>query len=787
MTIDRTRRALLAAVLGGGLAASAVSPARSYLYQFAPLSGSAWRSATRDVSGTVESTYGSAEVRYDDYGVPHIEAEDDLACYFAVGYVQAADRLFGMDVQRRLFGGTLAAAFGERAVESDEFHRKMDFRGAAAATWEHLEGTETGDVVSAYVDGVNACIDEEALPVEFELLEYEPEPWTPTDSMLMEKQISWGLTGSFRTLRLAVVAEKLGEDVVEQLYPAWLDHDYPILRDGGDSTGSNGATSKRIGPADGIGTGLLDWLGEFETDPGIGSNSWVVSGEHTASGKPLLANDPHLLLTVPPLWYEQRLRTDEMEVKGVTFPGVPFVVIGENHAGAWGFTNVGADVIDFYSYETDGDRYQYRGEWHDFETETQTIQVADADDREVEVKKTVHGPYLEREGQQVGVAWTGLTATETTVAVHEYAHSDGLDDFLAATRKFDLPTQNVVYADRDGRTAYYTIGRIPIRTVDGERVRGDRIFDGSAGEAEWDGFEPYGVSSWEGFRDFEEKPHAIDPDYVGTANQRVVDGDPDLAEAYGAPYRGRRVYDLLDGALEDGGTVDGEFMREMQRDTHDGRAADLASEILAARLRMDDRARRAADELDGWNFRMNRYSRAALVFARWFDHFRAATFEPEFEAAGLDSSYYPSDWVLAHLPADSEWFGGDRAAIVARAMNQAASEIDEKGWETYGDYNQVTLTHPFELDFLNYPELPADGSPYSLQNVRVESDVGSSWRMVASLDDQVSQGIIPGGNSGDPFSEHYHDQLRAWADGEYRNLSWDADGSPDVAFEGGDQ
>ena len=173
MTIDRTRRALLAAVLGGGVAGAAVSPAKSYLDRFAPLSGSAWQSATRDISGTVESPHGPAEVRFDHYGVPHIEAADDLALYFAVGYVQAADRLFGMDVQRRLFGGTLAAAFGERAVESDEFHRKMDFRGAAAATWENLAGSETGEAVSAYVDGVNACIDEEALPVEFELLEYD--------------------------------------------------------------------------------------------------------------------------------------------------------------------------------------------------------------------------------------------------------------------------------------------------------------------------------------------------------------------------------------------------------------------------------------------------------------------------------------------------------------------------------------------------------------------------------------------------------------------------------------
>ena len=784
MTIDRTRRAILAAVLGGSLAVSAATPARSYLDRFAPFSGSAWQASTRNISGTVESPYGDAEVRHDEYGVPHVEAADDLALYYAVGYVQAADRLFGMDVQRRLFGGELAAAFGERAIGSDTFHRKMDFRGAAEANWKHLSETETGRVVSAYVEGINACIENERLPVEFELLEYEPKPWHPVDTMLMEKQISWGLTGSFRTLRTAVVADALGEDAAEELFPARLDHDSPILRNGESSP--DGSEFVWQGSTEGVGPDLLSWLGQFETDPGIGSNSWVVSGEHTASGQPLVANDPHLLLTVPPLWYEQRLRTDEMQVQGVTFPGVPFVIIGENQNGAWGFTNAGADVIDFYSYETDGDRYRYGDEWREFETRTETIEVADGENRSVEVKKTVHGPYLEREGQQVGIAWTGLTATETTVAIHEYAHSESMDDFLDATRKFDLPTQNVVYADHEGNTAYYVTGRIPNRTVDGERVRGDRVFDGSAGEAEWEGFEPYGVSSWDGFVPFEEKPHAIDPGYIGTANQRIVDGNPYLAEAYSSPYRGRRVYELLDEAIADGGTVDIEFMREMQRDTYDGRAADLVPEILDAREEMSEDARRDANELREWDFRMDRDSRAALVFARWFAHFREVTFTEEFAGADLDSSYYPNDWVLANLPADSEWFDGGRTTVIVRAMERTFAEISEEGWETYGDYNRVTLTHPFELDFLNYPAVPADGSPYSLRNVRVASDVGSSWRLIAPMDDSPSLGILPGGNSGNPFSDHYHDQLRAWADGEYRRLTW-TDEEPTLTFEGGEQ
>jgi penicillin G amidase len=209
-------------------------------------------------------------------------------------------------------------------------------------------------------------------------------------------------------------------------------------------------------------------VGEFERGHGIGSNSWVVSGKHTESGKPIVANDPHLNLMAPPVWYEMNLRAGEMRVRGVTFPGVPFVVIGENRAGAWGFTNTGEDVIDFYDYEMRDGRYRYRGEWREFDTEKREIGVADDENREVTVRKTVHGPMLEREGHRVGVAWTGHTATETTLAIHRYSESEGMDDLFAATRRFDLPTQNLMYADRHGNTLCYVTGRIPMRTVDGK-------------------------------------------------------------------------------------------------------------------------------------------------------------------------------------------------------------------------------------------------------------------------------------------------------------------------------
>ncbi|NKE36197.1 penicillin acylase family protein [Natronococcus sp. JC468] len=796
MPSSTTRRGLLAGALAAGVGGLTLTGARELLEAFAPLSGTAWDTADRSLSERVASPHGEATVRYDENGVPSIAADTEPAAYFAVGYVQAFDRLAQLDLQRRVMRGRVSELAGEGSLEDDEFHVAMDFAGAAEATWGHVAETPAGPLVEAYADGVNAAIEREGLPLEFELLGYEPEPWTPVDSMLMEKQISWDLTGNFGELRRALVADRLGEDVTAELFPERLDHDVPILRESLEDAADVGS----VAGADAVGTALIDWLSRFESPPGVGSNSWVVSGEHTESGLPIVAYEPHLTLMVPPLWYEQHVETPEASVRGATFPGVPFVIAGANDRGAWSFTNVGADVLDCYTYEidADGERYRYDGEWREFDREEREIAVAGGDDRTLEVRKTVHGPVLEREDRTVGVAWTGHTATRTTEAIYEFERSDGLEELLEATRKFDLPTQNLVYADADGRTLYYATGKLPIREVDGVAVPGNRIFDGSAGEGEWEGFEPFGESSWEGFVPFAEKPHAIDPDVLATANQRVVD-DPDhyIGVAYATPYRGARIYDRLDERIESGEPTDLEFHRELQNDTHDGRAEQLVPELLEAledRIEGGDESEGGSDLEDAretladWEYGMDADSRGALVFARWMDRFRELVVEPAFEEAGLDESYYPDDWVIATLSADSRFFADrSRAETMVAALEDALAEINEAGWETYGDWNSTrAIDHPFgaEAPFLNYPELPADGSRATVKNYRVESAVGSSWRMVVEPGGEATA-VLPGGNSGDYFSAHYDDQLEGWLANDQTPMDRTLEGEPDVVFEEG--
>ncbi|MGQ3720617.1 penicillin acylase family protein [Natrialba aegyptia] len=837
MKTDTTRRGILAGVLAAGVGGLTLTSARELLDQFAPLSGDAWDAADRSLPDTVESPYGEASVRYDEFGVPTVAADDEAAAYFAVGYTQAFDRLFQLDLQRRVMRGQVSELVGESTVADDEFHIAMDFAGAAEATWDHVAETPAGPLIEAYADGVNAVIEDGQLPLEFELLGAEPEPWTPVDSMLMEKQISWDLTGNFAELRQALLADRLGEETAAELYPEQLDHDVPILRDAvegerlsedadersdGETGRENGAGAAidngtegedanaagrlrqsetetgtdvdtdtgTAGDTAAVGPALLNWLSRFESPPGVGSNSWVVSGEHTESGTPIVAYDPHLTLMTPPLWYEQHVETPESSVRGATFPGVPFVIAGANDSGVWSFTNVGADVLDCYEYEFDeaGERYRYEDEWREFETEKRELAVAGGENRTITVRKTVHGPVLERESQTVGVAWTGHTATRTTEAIYEFGRSGGLDDVLESTRKFDLPTQNLVYADAEGRTMYYATGKLPIREVDGEAVAGNRIFDGSAGEGEWEGFSPFGESSWEGFVPFEEKPHVIDPDVLATANQRVTD-DPThyVGTAYATPYRGRRIYDRLDERVEGGEPTDLDFHRSLQDDVYDGRAAQLVPDLLdAVRTSETSGLADARDELESWDYRMDRDSRGALVFARWFEHYRRELFEPAFNDAGLDESYYPNDWVVATLPADSQFFAErSRAETMVAALETTRDELDEEGWDAYGDWNSTrAIEHPFSVEapFLDYETRPVDGSRATVKNYRVDSAVGSSWRMVVEPGGDATA-ILPGGNSGDYFSEHYDDQFDRWRNGEQKAMDRTVDGGEaDVSF-----
>lgn len=803
MDRETTRRALLAAALGGGVAAGFLSPASSFLDRFAPLSGSAWTAATANRKSEVSSPYGPAEVRYDEDGVPQVSADDEEALYYAVGYVQGTDRLFQLDLQRRLYSGRLSEIVGDATLESDKFHRKMHFEDAAEATAEHLRTSDHADVVAAaeaYAAGVTAAMEAETLPLEFHLLGYDPEPWSVVDTLLIEKIIGWGLTGGFRTLRKALVRDEFGGDLAQQLYPRRYDIDVPIIRDFHDAgpfgegvgSGQDGPeqsspghpspeeTSAKTNSVDGE---LVNYLSSFEPKASLGSNSWLVGADLADGSAPILCNDPHLQLQAPPIWYEMHLDGPDHRVRGVTFPGVPFVIIGESDHGTWGFTNANADVIDFYTYDTgeDGRTYQYGDEEREFETETIEIEVAGGPNEEIERKRSVHGPVIEEAEREVGVAWTGHTATETSAGVYDLTHSETMDEAIDAIAKFEVPTQNFIYANRDGETLYQMAGRVPIRRTDGEPVSGDQIFDATEREGEWPGFTPFVRSSFEGFVPFDENPRIRNPSYVGTGNQQIVPDDQlgyYLSDGYTAPYRGERIYALLDDLVESGEPVSRADLEDLGRDTYDGRAAGMVDPLVdAARESDDDDLQDAADTLADWDYQMEPDSRAALIFQVFTDEYRDAIFEKPFEEADLDEEYYPSDGAIERLPPDSGWFGpGGRAPVMRRALRAALDTIDDEGYDVYGDLATTNaIRHPLGLDFLAYPDHPRGGTGYTIWNFSYRGPWGGAWQMHVDLDGEYT-GVLAGGNSGRYFSDHYSDQIERWATQDLRTLSREIEG-----------
>ncbi|MHB9286041.1 penicillin acylase family protein [Halobacteriales archaeon Cl-PHB] len=783
-----SRRQRLVGVASLAVLLTILVVAGQFVQLLAPFAGAAY-DGTSLGGGTVESPYGEASVTYDEYGVPHVEAENERALAYAVGYVQARDRLFQMDLYRRMTNGTLSEVAGNATVQSDRFHRQMGFRDAAEASWDRLEGTAHGDRLEAYSAGVNHFIQTEPLPMEFRLNDYEPQEWTPVDSLLVGQQMAWQLSGGFEELEQATISRQLPR--ATDLYPRQLSHDEAIIRESAGQEWNPNTSAETVANV----RAVYESVRSYEGQPGLGSNNWLVSGNHTESGDPILANDPHLTLTAPPIWYEMHQESPKRNVRGVGFPGVPFVVIGTNEEVAWGVTNVGADVTDHYTYRWQDGRYWYDGEWRQPETRAETIHVNGGPDRTVTVRRTVHGPVLSEENQRVAVAWTGLTATTLSRSADRLSRSENLTDVENALREWDVPAQSFLAIDRDGGTMYYPAGKYPIRKVDGERVPGNRIFNGSAGNGEWRGFEAYGRSNWSGFVAFEDIPHLDDPDYVGTANQRVVD-EPGFymgtSQNFADPYRGARIYDRLGALVESEDPVTRADLVSMQRDTYSTLAASLTPVALEGKSDVSEDADWAVRALETWNYRMDRDSKAALVFDRWRHHFRNETFGDEYYGNGLDASYYPRYWTLQELPANSSWYDDrstqtveTRRDIAARALEMAVEDVEAEGWETYGDYNEADLDHPFPLSFLDYPEAPTDGAPYTLRNYRVsEGDpVGSSWQMV--VDGESALGVIPGGNSGRYFSPHYADQFDLWRNGEYKPLTWSADGGTTIVFEEG--
>jgi len=740
------------------------------------------------------------EVFRDAQGVPHLRAQslDDLM--FAQGYVTAQDRLWQMDLSRRLAKGELSEIFGGRALALDIENRRLGFREAAERGAQELDA-ESRRLVNAYAQGVNAFISthQDRLPIEFVLLHYKLRPWGPADSLGVALNMAKNLNTSWRT---DVMRERIHNLVAPQLYadlfPDRSPLDHPVAEpvtaadlraqpalDRGSEAAAFVAEDGPKGQGGSYATALQDLdttlaalvSDEDGSDFALGSNNWVVSGEHTASGKPLLANDPHLGHGIPSVWTMVELEAPGLHVAGVTLPGLPLVIIGHNERIAWGMTNTGPDVQDVYREDFnphDGTQYRHNGQWEKADVREETIKVRGRADYRLVVKTTRHGPIISDGGNQgLALEWTELQPHALALPFLDMARARNWKEFTDAVRRFTGPEQNAVYADVDGNIGYYAPAWVPIRK------QGDGSLPQSGATDDYD---------WTGYIPFEDLPHTFNPPggIIATANSRVVpDGYPYfITHDWATPYRTARIFQLLEAAPPRTLTVDD--MLRIQMDIHSIEDEQLAKRLVsagAAHPPATDDARYALGLLEKWDGEARIDSEATLVCEVTRPVLLARLLNPKLGDGTPDLAGYrwgtsttfvddvlSNNWMRWLPPGDADF-----NATLIKSLEEGVRKIpaivgssDRKAW-VWGNTIPLTFHHP--LDVLPFMKGVLDVGPFPQMgmNTTVKATTmghGPSMRLVADLADlDHSVNNLTLGESGQVFSPYYQDQFQAWYTG----------------------
>ncbi|HXF82181.1 MAG TPA: penicillin acylase family protein [bacterium] len=714
------------------------------------------------------------EVVRDRWGVPHITARNDHDLFFAQGFVHAQDRLWQMELNRRTASGRLSELFGPVTLETDRFIRMLGLRQAAQAEWA-IQDPEAQQAAEAYAAGVNAFLatHRRRLPLEVALLRFAPEAWSPIDTLAYAKLMAWVLSGNWESeiLRAHLFA-RFGEDGLRLLFPDYPPN-HPVIVPRADYAGFADAA-------------VLRALDHAPPRGGIGSNNWVVAGARTATGAPLLANDPHLMISMPGIWYEMHLRSPTLNVAGATFPGTPGVIIGHNDAIAWGVTNAGPDVQDLYLeqfHPTDPNRYRYRGAWERAQVREERIVVRGrARPVVLTVRVTRHGPLLNSAVAGLpafmALRWTALEGGTILSAVARLNRARNWAEFREALRLWTVPAQNFVYADRAGNIGYQLPGRIPVRSKGDGRMP----VVGWTGEYEWTGEIPYeALPSWYNPR----------RGYIVTANNRIVPpGYPRLlATEWDPGFRARRIETLL--TAQD--TVDIADFRRIQMDVASLPGQTMIALLAAAQV-PEDPADWMLTELRRWNGVLDPASRPAAIYEAFRIALPRLVFEPvlgpELFARYMDRS---DAWMLALLrlledPASPWWGPQGRDAVVARALAEAAETLrrhlgsDRERW-TWGRLHLTRFEHPLGRipalgPIFNAVAPPTGGDAYTVNNGGFDPEtfrqgVVASYRQILDLRDfDRSLAIHTTGQSGVPFHRHYKDFVPRWAAGEYHPLPY---------------
>jgi penicillin amidase len=769
------------------------------------------RRAWPQIDGTVrvDGLWAEVTVIRDGWGIPHIYASNSHDLFFAQGYVHAQDRFWQMEFWRRIGSGRLSEILGRSALEDDRFIRTVGWHRTAAQELELLDD-KTRAVLEAYAEGVNAYMSARPgqLGLELTILgltgaEFGLKPWTPVDSLTWAKVLAWDLGGNLnQELLRAHIAAKLGTSAVGVLMPPYPD-DYPVIVPHPVTEATLNVVPQAVFD--------LHTLGKGED---VGSNSWVIAGDRTETGMPILVNDSHLGIQMPSIWYEIGLHCEPASAEcpynivGSSFASFPGVIIGHNDHIAWGITNLGADVQDLFIERINPenpDQYEYEGEWLDTESFREEIIVAGEEKPTVmDVRITRHGPIINDiigrtedswffGWQPLALSWTALQPGTLLHGVLLLNRASNWDEFRDALRYWDAPSQNFVYADIEGNTGYQASGRIPIR------ASGDGLMPvpGWASEYEWVDYIP-----------FDELPRVFNPaeEYIVTANNAVVGPDyPYFISMDWAPgYRARRIVELIEAdaslSLAD--------MQTIQGDSGLVWAEDILPHLLVLPVtntryssRDERRLAGALELLRSWDRRADRDSAGAALFEAFRLHLIDLTFGDELGEQLLRYARHDLSVVLVNLLEDeaSPWFDNidtpvmeTRDEILLQALEEAVKELIETLGQDMDDWRWSDLhTATFENQSLgqsgiaiverifNRGPFPVDGTiatvnntGYSLNSPYVVRII-PSYRQIVDLEDFTrSVSIHTTGQSGHPYHPHYDDMIDPWQNIKYHPMLW---------------
>jgi penicillin amidase len=745
----------------------------------------------------VSGLQAPVEIIRDQWGIPHIYASNSHDLFFAQGYAHAQDRFYQMEFSRRIGQGRLSEMLGDSALEQDEFIRTIGWWRTAQAEAATLEG-ELKAALEAYSEGVNAYVESnrDALALEFAILrltgtKVEIEPWTPAHTIAWGKVMAWDLGGnmSYEIWRARVLAEMGAHTLAEWTLP--YPDERPVIVPSGISW-----EQLRLQEA----AEFSDQAFAFGRGDGIGSNNWVISGDKTSTGFPLLANDMHLGIQMPSIWYEVGLHCQDncaYNVTGFSFPGVPGVIVGHNQRVAWGVTNLGPDVQDLYVEKLNPDnpnQYEVNGQWVDFEIIREEIAVQGQSEPEViEVRLSRHGPVLNEvmddlpvEANQVlALKWTALEPGEIFKAVLLLDQAQNWDEFRAALQYWNVPSQNFVYADIEGNIGYQAPGRIPIR-ANGD---GQLPVPGWTDEYEWLGYIP-----------FEELPSRFNPPegFIVTANHAVVDaGYPYLISLdWDRGYRAQRITDMI----EEFGTVSADDIKAIHGDNKSLSAAEVVPHLVVLSPEQDE-LRLALERLALWDLQEHKDSAEAALYEAIWSRLLPELFDEAPEDLQPDWGAWSMVLVQSLLEQpNNHWWDDARTPdietrddILLRALQQGyawlekrqGSDMDKWSWgklHTATFENQSLGQSGIGLveSIFNRGPVPASGgnsivnaTGWSIDEPAQVTSVPSERAIMDLSDWQRSQSMHTTGQSGHPYHEHYGDMIVPWRDVQYHAMHWD--------------